>query len=54
MFDYAIWVDASDRLPPEDASSCTVEPWMADFVLDNNGTLEDLKLNLQQLMGSLL
>ena len=43
LFDYAIWVDASDRMPPEDASSCTVTKDMADFVIDNNGTLEDLE-----------
>ena len=53
LFDVAIWVDRSERLPPEDRSSCTVEPWMADFVLDNNGTLEDLKSNLRQLMETL-
>lgn len=53
-FDVAIWVDASDRVPPEDASSCTVEPWMADYVLDNNGSLEDLELNLKQLMENVL
>lgn len=54
VFDYAVWVDASDRVPPEDTSSCTVEPWMADFVLDNNGSLEDLELNIKQLMEYVL
>lgn len=53
-YDVCVWVDASDRLPPEDASSCTVEPWMADYVLDNNGSLEDLELNLSQLMRTIL
>lgn len=53
-YDYAIWVDASDRLPPEGAGSISVEPWMADFVLDNNGSLEDLELNLKQLMEYIL
>lgn len=48
--DLIIWVDASDRMPPEDASSCTVEPWMADYVIDNNGTLEDLKYNIEALV----
>ncbi len=52
--DHIIWVDRSDHLPPEDASSCTVEPWMADYVLDNNGTLENLEFNVQQLMERLL
>lgn len=48
-YDFCIWVDASRRQPPEDRSSCTVEPWMADFVLDNNGSLENLAFNLRQL-----
>lgn len=45
-FDIAIWVDASERCPPEPSSSCTVEPWMADYIIDNNGTLKDLDYNL--------
>jgi dephospho-CoA kinase len=43
IFDYAVWVDASDRLPAEDESSCTVTSEMADFVIDNNGDLSALK-----------
>ncbi len=39
LFDYAIWVDASQRKPIEDASSCTVSSKDADIVLDNNGPL---------------
>lgn len=50
VVDLVVWVDASDRLPPEDSSSCTVEPWMADLVVDNNGTLEELALNVFQLV----
>ncbi len=53
VFDHAIWVDALDRHPAEPRSSCTVEPWMADFTIDNNGTLEDLKFNVRQLMERL-
>jgi predicted HAD superfamily Cof-like phosphohydrolase len=53
VFDIAIWVDRSDHVPPEDKASCTVEPWMADFHLDNNGTLEDLRFNLNQLVITL-
>ena len=41
-----IWVDASDRLPPEQGSSMNIEPWMANRVLDNNGSLEDLERNV--------
>lgn len=48
-----IWVDASNRLPPEQGSSMNIEPSMADQVLDNNGTLEDLSANLERLMENL-
>jgi len=54
VFDYAIWVDRCDHLPVEDRSSMTLENWMADYVIDNNGTLEDLKRNTSQLMHYLL
>jgi hypothetical protein len=53
LFDAAIWVDASERVPPESKDSCTVEPWMADYVLDNNGTLAELHTNVVQLMTTL-
>lgn len=43
LFDYGIWVDRSDHLPAEDSSSNKMAPWMADYVLDNNGTLEELE-----------
>lgn len=51
VVDLIIWVDRSDYVPPEPPSSCTVEPWMADFVVDNNGSLEDLRFNVCQLMN---
>jgi predicted HAD superfamily Cof-like phosphohydrolase len=53
LFDVVIWVDASDRLPPEDASSISVEPWMADFVIENNGSLNDLELEVFSLLNNL-
>lgn len=54
LFDHVIWVDASERVGPEDRSSCTVEPWMADFVVDANGSVEEATANLDLLMGRLL
>jgi predicted HAD superfamily Cof-like phosphohydrolase len=55
VFDVAIWVDAYERIgAKEDESSCTVEPWMADCVLDNNGSLADLERNLKVLMEGIL
>lgn len=52
--DVVIWVDRSEHLPPESPDSCTVEPWMADFVVDNNGSIEDLKRNLMSLMSAIV
>jgi hypothetical protein len=54
LFDYAIWVDASKRLPPESAASCTVTPLQADMTLDNNGTLEQLRINTINLYWDLI
>ncbi len=50
VFDYAIWVDRSLHLPPESKDSMSLEQWMADYTVDNNGDLEELKFNLKQLM----
>jgi hypothetical protein len=44
LADLVVWVDASGRgLPPESEASCTVTSDMADYILPNNGTLEDLE-----------
>lgn len=53
-FDFSIWVDRSDHLPPEDTSSNTLNAVLADYVLDNNGTLEELEENLRKLHDFLL
>jgi hypothetical protein len=45
LFDYSIWVDRSDHVAREPVTSNTMLPSMADCVLDNNGTLEELKIN---------
>ncbi len=50
VFDYCIWVDRSDQLPPESKNSMSLEQWMADYTIDNNGTLEELEFNLAQLI----
>ena len=54
VFDYAIWVDRAEHLLLEDKSSMTLEQWMADFTIDNNGTLEDLAFNIKQLTNNLI
>lgn len=38
LFDLAIWVDASGRLPPEDNSAMDVTQDDADLVLNNDGS----------------
>ena len=50
VFDYAIWVDRSDYLPEESVSSMSLKQWMSDFTIDNNGSLEELEFNVDQLM----
>jgi dephospho-CoA kinase len=50
VFDYCIWVDRSNHLPSESKDSMSLEQWMADFTIDNNGTLDDLWFNTRQLM----
>lgn len=53
-FDAAIWVDRSDHLPREPESSMTIKPWMADFIIDNNGTEADLEREVKRLMENVL
>jgi hypothetical protein len=50
VFDYAIWVDRSDHLPEEPKTSMSLEQWMADYTIDNNGSLAELEFNVAQLM----
>jgi hypothetical protein len=40
VVDIIVWVDASDRFPPESSASCTVTIHDAHFVIHNNHTLE--------------
>ena len=51
VFYYCIWVDRSDHLPPESKNSMSLEQWMADFTICNNGTLEDLEFNVHSLIS---
>jgi hypothetical protein len=54
VFDYCIWVDRSDHLPAEDPSSMSIEPWMSNFVIDNNAGLDRLEKNIDELMRTIL
>ena len=53
VFDCAIWVDRSDHLPLEAKDSMSLEQWMADFTIDNNGDLNELMFNTYQLIEHL-
>lgn len=52
-YDYAIWVDRSEHLPPESKESMSLEQWMADFTIDNNGSVDELEFNVEQLMSNI-
>jgi dephospho-CoA kinase len=54
VFDHAIWVDRCDHLPQEDKSSMSLEIWMADYVIDNNGTVDQLRRNVKDLVETLI
>lgn len=49
IFDLVIWVDASERLPNEDASSFNIDRTCADIVIENNGTYEQFKESVLRL-----
>lgn len=53
LFDLVIWVDASDRLPQESANSFNITKADADIIIENNGTLEELREKIKRL-GKLL
>jgi hypothetical protein len=53
VFDYCIWVDRSDHLPPEGSDSMSLKQWMADFTIDNNSNLSNLEFNVDQLIDYL-
>ena len=48
LVDLTIWVDASERLPPE-VGSISVTKADADIIIDNNGTEEELRTKVAQL-----
>ena len=43
IFDLVIWVDASERLPEEDASSFNIDKSCADIIIENNDDYETFK-----------
>lgn len=55
LFDYSIWVDRSEHLPPE-TGSMDITPELArpDFTIDNNETLEGLEQSVDFIAGEIL
>lgn len=53
IFDYAIWVDRSDHLPPESADSMSIEQWMCNYTIDNNGDFSRLRQNVDTLIRTI-
>jgi hypothetical protein len=54
IFDLVIWVDASERLPLEDASSFNIDKSCADIIIDNNGSLSEYRERVIRLGKTLL
>lgn len=52
MFDAVIYVDASERVKIHDPS-LDIDASVADYVIDNNGTLEQLEANVDEVMQCL-
>lgn len=50
LFDYVLWVDASQRHPEEPSMKIKCDPQNMIWI-DNNGSLDDLKLEVEQLKG---
>lgn len=42
LIDIAVWIDASQRLPREPETSITIGPNDCDYILNNNGNLDNL------------
>jgi len=43
LFDLIIWVDTSERKPQEGKDSMNIDKSIADFIVENNGTLEEFE-----------
>ena len=53
LADLSIWIDASERKPPESTDSMTIEKRHADMIVDNNGTEHDLRRRLSRICNAL-
>lgn len=53
LSDLTIWIDRSEVLPPEPATSLTIRKDDCDIIIDNNGSLADLSLRAVRLSNLL-
>tara|TARA_R110000851_G_scaffold41082_11_gene103359 strand:- start:2119 stop:2601 length:483 start_codon:yes stop_codon:yes gene_type:complete len=53
LFDHIVWVDRSDHLPKEPPESMELVIDDADIVIDNNGSLEDLSVNVKRFVSEI-
>lgn len=53
LADLSIWIDATDRLPPEPATSMSISREDCDIAIDNNGSLDAFHSKLDRLMATL-
>lgn len=49
VFDLVIWIDAEERVGKEAEDSCDITKACADFIIDNNGTLEEFYTKLERI-----
>lgn len=50
LFDLIIWVDASDRLPPEPSASISVSAEDAHYVLNNDYSINSLEHQIKEIL----
>jgi len=54
IVDLVVWVDAIKRKPRESSSSCQISAADCDIILDNNGSMMQLKLTLDTFIDNYL
>src|SRR5262249_16104405 len=54
LYDYSIWVDRSEHVPPEPEACNKMKPGMANFILDNNATLAQQEIRTRALYRDLV
>jgi dephospho-CoA kinase len=54
VFDFVIWVDRSKHLPLESKDSMSLAEHIADFVIDNNGSLDELYLAVDEVVEEII